>query len=403
MAGHVLVDLLVILIAAKVAAEVAERFGIPAVLGEIAAGVVLGPAALGVVEGGDVLQVIGEIGVILLLLEVGMEMDLRELAQVGRASLIVAVGGMVLPFATGWAALTAIGQSGTTTIFVAAALTATSVGITARAFGDMGALASVEARVVIGAAVADDVLGLIVLTVVARIAEGQGVSGGQVVTVIAVAIGFLVLATATGLLVAPGAFALVDRWAGSPGTLVAMAFVFTLGFAELAQAAELAPIVGAFVAGLSLSRSTQAPRIRRELAPLGHLFIPVFFFLIGTEARLDALADVKVLGIALLLSLVAVAGKVAAGWGARGTSGDRLLVGLGMVPRGEVGLIFATIGRTTGVLDDDLYAALLVVVLLTTVITPPLLRWRHKVVASRASGGTGADPPRQERPSTTAL
>ncbi len=391
MSGHVLVDLLVVLVAAKVAAELAERVGVPAVLGEIAAGMLLGPSALGVVHTGEFLQVVGEIGVILLLLEVGMEMDLRELAKVGSASLLVAVGGMVLPFVTGWAALTAIGEGGNTAIFLGAALTATSVGITARAFGDMKALASIESRVVVGAAVADDVLGLIVLTVVARIATGGGISGGEVAGVVVVALGFLVLTTAAGLAVAPRAFAMVQRRAGSAGTMVAIAFAFTLAFAELAQAAELAPIVGAFVAGLSLSRSSQAERISRELAPLGHLFIPVFFFLIGTEAQLSALTDVRVLGLAALMSVLAVAGKVAAGWWAVGTDADRLMVGLGMVPRGEVGLIFATIGRQAGVLDDDLYAALLVVVLLTTVVTPPLLRWRHGVVTAQEQATTDRD------------
>jgi len=389
-AAELLLDLVVILVAAKVAAEVAERIGIPAVLGEIAAGIALGPSALGLIEANEVLRVVGEIGVILLLLEVGMEMDLRELARVGKASMIVAVGGMVLPFVTGWAALSALGHGGSTAIFLGAALTATSVGITARAFGDLRALASTEARVVIGAAVADDVLGLIVLTVVARLVGGDGIEGIEVLSVIGVAFGFLIVATAVGVNLVPRAVALVHRVSSSSGTLVAVAFAFTLALAELAHAAELAPIVGAFVAGLSLGRSRQHERIARELAPLGHVFVPVFFLLIGTEAELSALTDPTVLGLAAAMSLVGVLGKVAAGWGAVGTPADRLLIGLGMVPRGEVGLIFATIGKEAGVLDDQLYAALLVVVLVTTVITPPLLRWRHGQLARRAAGERSA-------------
>ena len=385
MTAHALLELLLVLVAAKLAAEVAERLRVPAVLGEIAAGMLLGPYALGLVRGGDFLLVVGEIGVILLLLEVGMEMDLRELAKVGKASMTVAVAGMVIPFVTAWAALSALGHGGSQAVFLGAALTATSVGITARAFGDLRALASIEARVVIGAAVADDVLGLIVLTVVVPIATGDGIGGWEIVSVVAIALTFLVITTGVGLAAAPKIFSWVNRHAVSAGALVTLAFAFTLAFAELAHAAELAPIIGAFVAGLALSRTRQAERITRELAPIGHLFIPVFFFLIGTQADLSALANPEVLLLAGTMSAVAVAGKVVAGWFAVGTDSDRLLVGIAMVPRGEVGLIFATIGRTAGVIDDQLYTALLMVVLVTTVVTPPLLRWRHGAVHRRST------------------
>src|SRR5919109_309025 len=207
--GDVLVHILVVLVAAKVAAEVAERVGLPSVVGEILAG----------------------------------------------------------------------------------ALTATSVGITARVFGDLRALTSVEARTVLGAAVADDVLGLVILTVVVRVVSEGTVSAFGILGLVGLATGFLVVTTGVGLRLAPVLFSFVQRVSRSPGTLVALALAFTLAVAELADAAQLAPIVGAFVAGLSLSRSSVSDRITRELSPVGHLFIPVFFLQIGIDSEVDAFLD----------------------------------------------------------------------------------------------------------------
>lgn len=375
-AGEVLVDILVVLVAAKVAAELAERVGLPAVAAEIVAGILVGPSVLDLVGGGNVLAVLGELGAILLLLEVGLQMDVRELGAVGRGAMSVAVTGMVLPFLGGFAVASAFGVPSKTAVFLAAALTATSVGVTARVFGDLRALGSVEARTVLGAAVADDVLGLVVLTVVVRVATEGTVSVLDVAGILAVALAFLVLGGALGLRFAPKLFAFVQRMSRSPGTLLGLALAFALGFAELADEARLAPIVGAFVAGLALGRSSQAERIRRDLTPLVHVFVPVFFLKVGIDADIGAFGDGKVLALAGALLAVAVVGKVAAGWADVGSRGDRLLVGLGMIPRGEVGLIFAGLGLREGVLGDNRYAALLFVVLASTLVTPPLLRAR---------------------------
>jgi Kef-type K+ transport system membrane component KefB len=372
----VLLDILVVLIAAKIAAEIAERVGMPAVVGEIIAGVIVGPSVLALVESNETLSVLGELGVILLLLGVGMEMDLSELGAVGRASLTVASVGVVLPMAGGFLVASALGHSDNQSLFIGAALAATSVGITARVFSDLRALATVEARTVLGAAVADDVLGLVILTVVVRLVSEGSVSILDVAGILLVAIAFLVLTAALGSRFAPGLFHFLDRNARSAGTLVALALAFTLAFAELADAAQLAPIVGAFVAGLALSGSSASERIQRELAPVGHLFIPVFFLQIGIDAQISDFAKPEVLGIAGALFVVAVVGKVLAAVGATGAPGDKRLIGLGMIPRGEVGLIFATIGLREGILGGNLYAALLLVVLATTLLTPPLLRWR---------------------------
>ena len=374
----VLTDILVVLVAAKLAAEIAERIGIPAVVGEIVAGVLVGPSVLNLVGGHDeVLHTLGELGVILLLFEVGMEMDLGELGKVGRASVLVAIVGVVVPMVLGLAAVAAMGEDIKVALFVGAALTATSVGITARVFGDLRALATTEARIVLGAAVADDVMGLVVLTVVVRIVTEGSVSILSVFGIVAVAVAFLVVSAAIGLRISGPLFRLVNHLSRSTGTLVALALAFTLAFARLADAAKLAPIVGAFVAGIALSRSDQSERIRRELTPVGHLFIPVFFLQIGINADVKAFAEVAVLRDAAVLLVVAAIGKLVSPIGAFGAPGDKMLIGLGMLPRGEVGLIFATIGLANGVLDQDLYAALLLVVLVTTLATPTLLKWRY--------------------------
>ena len=393
---RVLLDILIVLAAAKIAAEIAERAGIPAVVGEIVAGVLIGPSAIGLVRGDDVLRVLGEIGVILLLLDVGLEMDLGQLAAVGRSALSVATIGVIVPMAAGGGLALALGLGGKEALFVGAALTATSVGITARVFGDLRALATVEARTVLGAAVADDVMGLVILTVVTRLVSQGSISAGSVVSIVVVAVGFLVVASVVGIRVAPWVFTHISRLSRSPGTLVALSLAFTLGLAELANLAKLAPIVGAFVAGLALSRSELAPRIRRELMPVGHLFVPVFFLQIGIDAQIREFTRLHVLGIAGALLVVAVLGKIVAAVGMVGAPGDRLLVGLGMIPRGEVGLIFATLGLTEGIIGRDVYAALLLVVLATTLITPTLLKVRLR--AQRRRAAAIARPARDEPP-----
>jgi Kef-type K+ transport system membrane component KefB len=391
----VLRDILVVLVAAKVAAELAERIGVPAVVGEIVAGILIGPSLLGFVgEGDDVLHVLGEIGVILLLLDVGLEMDLVELGRVGRASLLVAIVGVVTPLVLGLGAMSlVIGDDFNTSLFVGAALTATSVGITARVFSDLRAMATTEARVVLGAAVADDVMGLVVLTVVVRLVTEGSVSFVSVAGIVAAAVAFLVIGAAVGTRVAPPLFSAVARVSRSTGTMVALALAFTLAFAELADLVRLAPIVGAFVAGIALNRSDQADRIRRELTPVGHLFIPVFFLQIGIDADISAFARAGVLRDAALLLAVAVVGKLVSPLGAIGSPGDKPLIGLGMLPRGEVGLIFATIGLQSGVLDDDLYAALLLVVLVTTLATPKLLQMRYSTLRRQAAQPAGTPAP----------
>ena len=267
----------------------------------------IGPSVLGLVEvtgdRGVSIAVIAEIGVLLLLLQVGMEMDIGELSKVGKASLLVAVVGVALPFAGGAIAGVALGYPAKTAIFLGAALTATSVGITARVFGDLRALATSEARIVLGAAVADDVLGLVILTVVVKVVTGGSVGFGIIAGTLGLAIGFLLATGVVGLLLVPRALDFVHRKASSGATIVVAALVVTLAFAELADAAKLAFIIGAFMAGLGLGRSDHNERITRDLGAIGNILIPVFFVLIGVNADLSAMGDPKVLGLAAVLTV----------------------------------------------------------------------------------------------------
>ncbi len=374
--GQIFTSLALILVLAKLAAELCERFHIPAVLGEITAGIIVGPSALGLVSPSDSLRVLAEIGVIILLVEVGLEMDLNELRRVGKASMLVAILGVLFPMSTGILAGSALGESLNASLFLGAALAATSVGITARVFGDLKALSSTEARIVLGAAVADDVLGLIILTVVTRVVEQGSIDAMGLLTTIGLAVGFLIVAGAVGLLLVPRVFKFINAKATSPATIGVVAAGITFAFSAAASGAKLAPIIGAFVAGTALARTEHHDRIARDFSVLGAIFIPVFFMQIGIDTDVTKFFSTHVLVVAGILTVIAIAGKVIASVGAFGTNTDKLLIGIGMIPRGEVGLIFATIGVQIGVFNDDLYAVVLLMVLLTTLITPPLLRWR---------------------------
>jgi Kef-type K+ transport system membrane component KefB len=383
-----LVTLAAILLGAKLFGDLAERIGQPAVLGELVAGVLLGPTLLGMIPSDgaltDVLHVIAELGVILLLFEIGLETDLREMFRVGPAALAVAAVGVVIPFALGYLYWTAGGPgvprdaNSTAAIFIGATLTATSVGITARVLSDLQQLRTREARVILGAAVIDDVLGLVILTVVSGLAAGGAVSLLGVARVLGLAVGFLVVAVLLGRLVAPRLFQIAERMRVR-GVLVAAAVAVAFGLAGLAELAGSAHILGAFAAGLILSGTNQFDTIERELKPVASIFAPVFFVVVGASVDLRLLAPTRpgagdLLLLTVLLSALAIVGKVVAGWAAPWERYRRLVVGVGMVPRGEVGLIFANIGLRSGVISDAVFGALLLVVMISTFVAPPALK-----------------------------
>lgn len=387
--GHIFTSLALVLIVAKIASEICERVGIPAVIGEICAGIIIGPSALGLVEPSDALKILAEIGVIVLLAEVGLEMDLDELRRVGRSSILVALVGVVVPMSSGIAAGSLLGETFNASLFLGAAMAATSVGITARVFGDLKALSSTESRIVLGAAVADDVMGLVILTVVTRVVEQGSIDVGGLVSTIALAIGFLVIAGGIGLTVFPRLFKWIGPKATSGATVGVVAAGITFAFSAAANGAKLAPIIGAFVAGTALARTEYHDRIARDFAVLGSVFIPIFFMQIGIDTEVTKFFDGHVLLVAGILSIIAIVGKTVAAVGAFGTNTDKLVIGFGMIPRGEVGLIFATIGVSVGVFHEDLYAVVLLMVLVTTLVSPPLLRWR---IQKGAVGRSGQGP-----------
>ncbi|HYZ91232.1 MAG TPA: cation:proton antiporter [Actinomycetota bacterium] len=374
--GALLLRLALLFVVARLAAEVAERLHFPAVLAEIGAGVLLGPSLFGWIEPKEPLSFIGELGAILLLLEVGLHMDLADLGRVGRSAMQVAWIGILVPLAAGFAGMRVLGIATPVALFLAAGITATSVGITARVFADMRALTSTEAQTVLGAAIVDDVLGLLILTVVTRVSSGGRIQFASIAGVTVAGILFVVGATALGAILIPRIFGRFVGRSRIEGTLIGAAVAFGLCMAGLAAAVKLAPIVGAFVAGVALSRTPQRDELRRRLAPVGHLFVPVFFLLIGAETHVRTLASPRVLAVAAVLAAIAVVGKIVSALGVTRGGGDRMLIGIGMIPRGEVGLVFATLGLSSGVLSAPQHATLLAVVLVTTLAAPPWLRRR---------------------------
>jgi Kef-type K+ transport system membrane component KefB len=378
------------LVGAKLLGELAERIGQPAVLGELVAGVVLGGSVLGVIPASgtaaDVVRVFAELGVVLLLFEIGLETDLREMFRVGTASLSVAMVGVILPFALGfayWAYVPHAASGGitdltTAAVFVGATMTATSVGITARILSDLSRMNTQEARIIIGAAVIDDVIGLVILTVVSGMAAGASVSAFGILRISAVAVGFLVIAVLVGRFAVPRLFDLVVRMRVRYVLLV-FAFAFALGLSAVAAVAGSALIIGAFAAGIILSGTNQFDTIEREVRPVASIFTPIFFVSVGASVNLRLLDPTQegsagLLGIAGALIVLAIAGKIAAGWAAPWVPFRRIVVGVGMVPRGEVGLIFADIGRRSGVLNEAVFGAVLLMIMVTTFVAPPALK-----------------------------
>jgi Kef-type K+ transport system membrane component KefB len=375
--GSVLLVFAAALLGAKLLGEVAHRFGQPSVLGELVAGVVLGPSVLGLVPLSASILLIAEVGVVLLLFEVGLDTDLEELARVGAPAMTVAVVGMVLPQLGGFLVARAAGYSVLVSLFAGAALTATSISITARVLSELKALATREGQIILGAAVADDVLGLIVLAVVTQIVRTGTVDAGAVIRATVMAIGFLALALAVGIPLGHRLVSVVAR-ANVRGVLLAASFGFAMLIAYLAYRAGSAPIVGAFAAGLVLARTNRRHDISRALNPVVDVFAPIFFVVVGAQVDVSRLnpfnpANRLPLLIALGLTTVGVLGKFAAGFCSWGNV-RRSFIGVGMIPRGEVGLIFASIGKQTGGLPEELFVPVVLAVFFTTFLAPPLLK-----------------------------
>ncbi len=437
-AGENLLWLALILMSARLFAPLAQRVGFPAVLGELLLGVVLGNLSLlgisffsGVTED-PIIAFIAEMGVLILLLQIGLETQLKDLVAVGPRALAVGVIGIVMPFMLGaWIVGPWLlpGKDVNAYLFLGATLSATSVGITGRVFRDMGKLDLPAARIVLGAAVIDDVLGLVILAVVSSLVTIGTVSTGAVGLILAKALLFLGGSIGIGRWIAPWISNSLARLDAGPSMLFAQVLSTALAFSWLAHVMGLAPIIGAFAAGLlfepvflhkferptivrdietvlpaqssaDLSANSSAnetdlvTRIKAVLVkhtghqhenliePIGYFFVPVFFVLTGMQVDLQTLANPAVLIVGLGVTAAAVIGKLMAGLAA-GREAGGWLVGWGMVPRGEVGLIFAMTGRQLGVMSEAMFSVIVIMVILTTLITPPVLSYLLKRHAQR--------------------
>lgn len=377
--ASLLLALIAIFVAAKLFGELAERLHQPAVLGELLGGVLIGVSGLRLVDPHDVtIHLLSELGVILLLFLIGLETDLRKLMQVGGAAIAVAVVGVALPFIGGAVFAHFLGYSPMVSIFLGAALTATSVGITARVLSDLGHLQDRESQVILGAAVVDDIIGLVLLTVVGTLAGGGELTVFGVGKIVLIAFGFVILAIVIGSQLAPMLIRAIDRIDLKRGLFFAsIVFAFLLAF--IAYKVGSAVIIGSFAAGLVLARTHRGKEIEREVHDVAQFFIPIFFVVVGAAVDLRSInpfdADARrFLWIGLALTAIGVIGKVAAGYVVWQKGMRRTVIGVGMIPRGEVGLIFAQIGLSTKLISGGMYSAVALMVMLTTFIAPPLLR-----------------------------
>ena len=411
--ASVLLSLIVVYLAAKIGGEICARINLPAVLGELVGGVIVGVSAMHLIvfpEGGsevpsllmklvgmtagqspegllrvfqgesEVISILAELGVIILLFEIGLESDLKELIRVGPQAAMVAVVGVVAPFAAGTAGLIALfGIDTIPAVFAGAALTATSIGITAKVLAEMQQLSSKEGQIIIGAAVLDDVLGIIVLAVVASLAKTGEIEILNVVYLIAGAAAFLVGSIFIGRLLSPY-FVMVVNQMRTRGQVIISSLIFAFVLAYIAAAIQLEAILGAFAAGLILAETSKHKELEEQISPIADMLVPIFFITVGARTDLSVLnplepANRAGLIIASFLVVVAIIGKVIAGFVIFGQPGiNRLAVGVGMIPRGEVGLVFAGVGAASGVLTESLDAAIIVMVIFTTFLAPPLLR-----------------------------
>jgi Kef-type K+ transport system membrane component KefB len=373
--ADVLTDLFVVLLAAKVGDELFRRLRQPTIVGEILAGLIVGPAVLGLVEPGDVLEVFAELGVVFLLFWVGLETRLSELREVGPTAISVGVLGVAIPFAGGIGLGAALGESTATSLFIGAALVATSVGITSAVLIELGVLERRASRTILGAAIVDDVLALLLVAVAAGVAAEGGVDLGSIAVTAGVALAFVAFVALGGtkLLQARPALLHAPKFSQSP---LLPAVIICLGLAALASQIGLAAIIGAFLAGMIVAETRDQHPIEEEVAPLYAFFPPFFFAFIGMEVSLTALRDWDTLLLLAGVTALAVATKFAGAYlGARRMGhSDALFVGVGMVPRGEVGIIVAGIGNATGTIDAELFAVIVAMSVLTTLLVPPLLR-----------------------------
>jgi Kef-type K+ transport system membrane component KefB len=375
-AGQVetLFNLFAIFAAAKIAAEACERLRQPVVVGEILAGVVIGPGGLGVVHPSEVTQALAEIGVILLLFIVGLEISPRRLLEVGRTAALVAIGGVVLPFVAGYGLLRLYGEGAPQALFFGAALVATSVGITARVLGGMGVILAKTSQIILGAAVIDDILGLIVLSFVSSLSTGS-IRYAELIVTAVLPVAFTIFMLTFGARLVHRTRPAIERLRVGQAFFVA-GMLLCFGLSWLSAVIGVAAIIGAFLAGIALSESSEDTDLLKQASAVTEVAVPFFMVGIGMQVNVAIFQDATVIGLAALATFVAVAAKVVGcGLGARKLGWRAALqVGMGMAPRGEVGVIIAQVGKKSGVFSDSLFGLTVFVAVATTLIAPPFLR-----------------------------
>jgi Kef-type K+ transport system membrane component KefB len=387
-----LLDVFLLFVAAKVLGQAFESLRQPAVVGELLAGVLVGPAVLGWVRIGEFHEALAELGVVFLLFLVGLETRFSDLRSVGGTAAAVGVLGVAAPFLLGWGLMLATGHTSVESLFVGTALVATSVGITARVLADLGLLGEPESRVILGAAVIDDILAIVILAIVSGAAAGT-VSAPGVIVVVAEAVAFVAFLAVIGTRL----MRRYPRWleAAFPTRHpFSVALMLCLGLSAAAAAAGLAAIIGAFMAGMVLAEARDHYRLEQQMESVNALLVPFFFAVTGARIDLGVFASGSVLGITALLTAAAVVGKLVGGGVGAWRLGPRsaLVVGTGMTPRGEVGLIVASLGLAAGTIGREIYAVVVAMSILTTLAAPPalmaLLRPRIRARAGAAAPAT---------------
>jgi Kef-type K+ transport system membrane component KefB len=373
--SQILLALFVIFAAAKIMAEAFERLKQPAVVGEILAGVIIGPSLLGWVRPSDLLSILAEIGVIFLLFTVGLETKPQSILRVGKRAVLVAVLGVVLPFVAGYFIAQAWGGSFAEAMFIGAAMVATSVGITARVLGSMGLLDTETAKIILGAAVIDDILGLIILSLVSAVSQGS-VSYAGLIKTAAAAVLFTAFVALVGSKIMTGLAPAIERLRLSK-PFFNLGLILCLGLSVASIYVGVAAIIGAFLAGMALAEATEDNyKMHRLTSGITEFLVPFFLVNIGMQLELSVFRDMSIVVLAIVITIAAVITKfVGCGLGAWGmTRREMAQIGVGMVPRGEVGIVVAQIGLGLGVIQGHFFASVLFMAVATTLIAPPLIK-----------------------------
>jgi len=392
--SQILLSLFVIFVAAQVGAEIAQRLKMPAVVGEIAAGCVVGPSLLGWIHPAEALDVLAEIGVVLLLFSVGLETRLDEMKRVGRSALLVGVLGVILPFVLGTLWAHGSGYDWAKSLFVAAAFVATSAGITARVLQELGVMQREESRVILGAAVIDDILAMLLLGIVTSMQTGDSLRFGNILIVLCEAVGFIAVIALLGTRVMRRRSHWLDAPV-NPLSPLTLTLTLCLGLAYLSTQFGLAAIIGAFLAGMIASETRQRETLEHQTQPLLALLTPFFFVMTGSKIELAQLAGWTTLLTLALITAIAIVSKLLGGFLGALALGRRgaLIVGVGMVPRGEVGVVIASLGLAAGVFSAQIYALIVAMSLLTSIVTPPMLALLFKNKTVLAADGSDASKP----------